>query len=292
MAGRYKDRTDRWDDHEPNLRRQQELEAAYINNCTCGNFPYQGVQITTYGELLWIANQQRWSVAPGSVDDQAHIDLRGANLYEIDLGRTTVHQEDFSYANLSRAYLVRASLARGIFTGTNFSQAIFDEADLTHANLQGANLSYAWLDGADLRFANLRECNLTGTFMSFWKKMRIEGACLPRVEETELAHLRQEIADPATPSQRLDEIGYHWPGCLLLGEIVRAPGISFSGFMLLASHYPTESLENPLVNTFQEIDLAIYAIQLFPSLKEHPNYPLIYRQYEALLQRIERLSID
>lgn len=78
-------------------------------------------------------------------------DLRGANLWRVDLEEASLRGADLWRANLEEANLEEANL-RG--------------ADLEGANLRGANLRGADLRGADLWRANLRGANLWGASLS------------------------------------------------------------------------------------------------------------------------------
>src|SRR5215467_13396360 len=49
------------DDSEPSPERQAELRAAYEANMAAGKAPYEGVEIRTLGELLWVIRERRWS---------------------------------------------------------------------------------------------------------------------------------------------------------------------------------------------------------------------------------------
>jgi uncharacterized protein YjbI with pentapeptide repeats len=85
------------------------------------------------------------------------VDLRGANLHEVDLSHANL-----SHANLSHANLRGADLSRANLSHANLSHASLHEADLNLANLSHANLSHAFTIEADLSYAVLRKTNLSG----------------------------------------------------------------------------------------------------------------------------------
>jgi uncharacterized protein YjbI with pentapeptide repeats len=98
-------------------------------------------------------------------------DLSGANLREVDLGKTYMFGILLTNADLFGANLKGADLSR-----VNLEGADLTDADLSRADLEGANLRNARLTGANLSKANLAEAKVT-TELS--KAQSIEGTNLP-----------------------------------------------------------------------------------------------------------------
>jgi hypothetical protein len=98
-------------------------------------------------------------------------DLSGANLREVDLGRTYMFGILLTNADLFRANLTDADLSR-----VNLEGADLTDADLSRADLEGANLSNACLTGANLSKANLAEAKIT---VELSNAQSIEGTNLP-----------------------------------------------------------------------------------------------------------------
>ena len=84
-------------------------------------------------------------------------DLKGVDLSELNLRKTTILRTDLRGANLSGSNLRDAVLMKINLTGANLS-----ETDLRGAILGGATLQDANLRGADLIEANFREADLCG----------------------------------------------------------------------------------------------------------------------------------
>ena len=82
--------------------------------------------------------------------------LRGANLRNADLRRT-----DFSRTTFAEADLRRANLNDAILTGADFSFVDFSDATLAGTNLNDANLSGAKLIRVNLSSSSLRRSNLS-----------------------------------------------------------------------------------------------------------------------------------
>ncbi len=93
-----------------------------------------------------------------SVRDHSGADLRGAELYDLDL-----HGKNFRGADLSRADLTACNLIG--------------------ADLEGADLTAAFLTGAQFGGANLRATNLTAVYAiaTEFEDARMEGAILDRM---------------------------------------------------------------------------------------------------------------
>lgn len=99
------------------------------------------------------------------------VDLSGANLREVNLGRTYMFGISLTHADLFGANLMGADLSR-----VNLEGADLTDADLSQADLEGANLSHARLTGANLSKANLAEAKVTKE-LSYAQS--IEGTNLP-----------------------------------------------------------------------------------------------------------------
>jgi uncharacterized protein YjbI with pentapeptide repeats len=116
-------------------------------------------------------NKQQYDLLLRSLDDwkavefnsfrennpQIKIDLRGANLYQVNFGRANLSSANLSCADLRYAELSWANLERANLEGANLAGA-----NLAGANLKGANLADANLEGANLEGANLAGTNLEG----------------------------------------------------------------------------------------------------------------------------------
>jgi hypothetical protein len=103
------------------------------------------------------------------------INLRGRDLRNARLDRSTLRNADLTGANIEGASLAgadlrEARLERAVISGADLSGARLDKADLTGAILRGANLARAALSGADLTGADLIGANLA--------KARLKGAAL------------------------------------------------------------------------------------------------------------------
>ena len=199
-------------DDEPIDNRKAELEAAYQQNIAQDKAPYEGVQIATYGELLWIFQQRHWS---GEYYLQEG--MQRANLSGADLGHANLSGADLREANLSGAYLgianlSRAHLAKANLSEANLGQGNLSRADLGIANLSGAilreaNLSrailgFANLSEADLGEANLSEARLNGIILADRQQggvslyeARLEDANLSVVDWEQLTILGDEFSD-------------------------------------------------------------------------------------------------
>ena len=103
-------------------------------------------------------------------------DLRGGNLFEVDLRKVNLsgadlnkirlHDVSLKEATLSRANLSQATLKEVNLREANLSQAILSRAnlfdvDLRSANLSGTDVSKAYLSGVNLSQANLKKADLS-----------------------------------------------------------------------------------------------------------------------------------
>jgi hypothetical protein len=85
------------------------------------------------------------------------VDLRGAELNELNLPRVC-----FAHANLDDAKLVKANLANATMSETTLRNTDLSGANLREADLTGALLDGAILRGADLSKAKLQDAQLAG----------------------------------------------------------------------------------------------------------------------------------
>ena len=92
--------------------------------------------------------------------DLSDKNLRGANLYEVDLRGANLFDADLTGANLYAADLRKADLREADCAGANLYLADLCEADLRGADFTGANLSNACLRSANLSGADLVWTNL------------------------------------------------------------------------------------------------------------------------------------
>ena len=96
-------------------------------------------------------------------------DLSGANLRYVDLSNTDLWNANLSYTDLRYANL----------WNTNLSESDLNNASLRDTNLRGANLSYTNLSytdlrGADLRYADLNNANLWDANLNYANLNNIE----------------------------------------------------------------------------------------------------------------------
>jgi uncharacterized protein YjbI with pentapeptide repeats len=108
----------------------------------------------------------------------SHANLSQANLREAGLIRAILIKANVREADLSRARLGSVRLLEANLTGANLSEADLrlarlTDANLSRANLRGADLSEASLIGTDFTKANLTRCHIFG--ISAWK-VNLEGA--------------------------------------------------------------------------------------------------------------------
>lgn len=117
------------------------------------------------------------------------VDLRGANLRDVDLSANDLRSADLRGANLQGAVLYqtilrladlrRTNLKNANLQGADLRGANLSEADLRGASLVGANLDEALLEGAvfigaDLRLTNLRHIELVNAIYDGTTKMPSE----------------------------------------------------------------------------------------------------------------------
>jgi uncharacterized protein YjbI with pentapeptide repeats len=105
-------------------------------------------------------------------------DLRGANLWGLDLRQVRLHRTKLNDANLGGASLrladlSGASLVGAVLAEADLSHATLRDADLRNARLAGAVFADADLSGVDLRGALLAGCVLNGARLY---GARLEGA--------------------------------------------------------------------------------------------------------------------
>jgi hypothetical protein len=122
--------------------------------------------MTSYDLRLILARHALWLN-----DDPAgkRADLRGANLYDVNL-----RGADLTGADLRKAYLFRADL-----TGTTLTGADLSRANLRDADLSGTDLRYAYLRGADLSGADLSEADFGGANL---RGAHLTDTCITRID--------------------------------------------------------------------------------------------------------------
>jgi uncharacterized protein YjbI with pentapeptide repeats len=158
------------DENGPTPERQAELRAAYEANVVAGKAPYAGVRIRTPGELRWIMQERRWSVALPLQKADQRAKLSGADLADSDLSGAVLNSADLSgtdldRANLGGAHLSGANLSGAHLFGVNLRMATLADSDLSGAVLRFANLSEADLYGANLSRADLWSADLSGAIL-------------------------------------------------------------------------------------------------------------------------------
>lgn len=116
------------------------------------------------------------------------LDLRGADLRDLDLSKQTLAGSDLTGARLDRAILAGADLGgarleRASFVGAAMPASKLDGADLTGSDLSGANLAGASLVGAEGMGARFVEADLRGCILDEatlgegdWSRANAEGA--------------------------------------------------------------------------------------------------------------------
>jgi uncharacterized protein YjbI with pentapeptide repeats len=178
------------DDTEPSEERQAELRAAYEANEAASLEPYEGVEIRTKGELLWVMRERNWSGERYAGETQrAHLygailrgaslpgvhlheaNLAGAKLEEVDLRGADLFQANLTEADLTGAHLDGADLVGATLLDARLIEAHLSLTKLVGAYLGSADLSdadlyMAYLKGADLTWANLSEANLFGAHLN------------------------------------------------------------------------------------------------------------------------------
>lgn len=107
--------------------------------------------------------------------DLSEVNLREAYLFGIDLSRANLDK-----ANLSKAHLNGANLSETHLNGANLSEAYLSQAYLSAYSATWANLKLPYPD-IDLREANLSEADLSNAYLS---EARLDRA---RVEPGQLA---------------------------------------------------------------------------------------------------------
>ena len=99
-------------------------------------------------------------IVDASEETLASAPLRGADLFEAELGRASLRE-----ANLSGAYLVSADLRSADLSMSYVDGAILKSALLVDADLSGACMRGAVLREADLTRAHLNGANLNGSYL-------------------------------------------------------------------------------------------------------------------------------
>ncbi|OGQ99185.1 MAG: hypothetical protein A2284_10240 [Deltaproteobacteria bacterium RIFOXYA12_FULL_61_11] len=122
-------------------------------------------------------------------------DFRASDLSELDAFRADLRYSDLRYCNLRGAYLGKTDLRNTDFSGADLSGADLRETDLRGASLVGAILVETYLDGALLNDANLKDAVLERT--------RLRGCDLTAIKGLEPLQLRTCVLDsPATTTAK------------------------------------------------------------------------------------------
>ena len=110
----------------------------------------------------------------------ADLDLRGANLSEVNFIGAIFHSVDLRHANLIGAHLSESKFFDSSLEGAFLGTADLSESQLTAANLRGASLIASNLRNADLRSTNLERTNLSWSqaLGTNFTQARFTGACL------------------------------------------------------------------------------------------------------------------
>ena len=108
---------------------------------------------------------------PDTAIELSGVDLREANLGEVnlagaDLSHANLREADLNNANLSKASLVGADLSGANLAGADLSDTDLHEANLSRAYLADANLAGANLCGATLYDAHLNWATLEGALIT------------------------------------------------------------------------------------------------------------------------------
>lgn len=107
------------------------------------------------GEILQ-AHKAWLSGKPGGI----RADLRGADLYKVNMSSVDLRKADLRSAVLRKADLSRANLSGADLGGADLSRADLSYAFLVGANLKNADLCLAKMYCADLRESDLSEAQL------------------------------------------------------------------------------------------------------------------------------------
>ena len=116
----------------------------------------QGGLADDIGAAITVLGRQAMIVGDAE-SELERVDLRGAELNDLNLPKVCFAHANLDGAILRRAKLSNATLLETTLRNTNLSNADLREADLTRARLDGAILR-----GADLSTAKLRDTNLAG----------------------------------------------------------------------------------------------------------------------------------
>ena len=116
----------------------------------------QGGLADDIGAAITVLGRQAMIVGDAE-SELERVDLRGAELNDLNLPKVCFAHANLAGAILRRANLSNATLLETTLRGTNLSNADLREADLTRALLDGAILR-----GADLSNAKLEDAHLAG----------------------------------------------------------------------------------------------------------------------------------
>ena len=109
------------------------------------------------------------------------VDVSGAFLQGIDLGRANLLRANFRAADVRGGNLNGAHMQHVYLTSANFRGATFQNADLRNATLQDADLTEVNLGEADFEGANLAKVDLRNSDFRNTKWQKIEGIKLANV---------------------------------------------------------------------------------------------------------------
>jgi uncharacterized protein YjbI with pentapeptide repeats len=148
------------DDNPPDGFRKQELQGIAEGRLSAHRPPFDGVRLTSLGEVLWILGAQGGELATRYGERKFPPDLSAADLSGLNLSRADMFQATLAGANLVDANLSNTNLAGARLEGSdlrraNCSGARMIGAQLAGANVQEANFAHASLGGADLTHAKV-----------------------------------------------------------------------------------------------------------------------------------------
>ncbi len=125
-----------------------------------------------------------------------------------DISGEQLHRVDMKGADLSDVNMNETLLTKADFSGANFQNANAEEANLWGANLEGANLTHANLKRANLRNsklngANLQDCNMVGAELLFGD---LTGASLKSVDLTGAMFVHTDLTGADLSGANLQDI--------------------------------------------------------------------------------------
>jgi len=112
---------------------------------------------------------------PDEILDLRDAELENMNLENVNLAEADLEKANFSFANFKNANLAFSNLENANFSFANFEGANFTAADLENAHLEDANLVGARFSGANLKKAILANSNLKNAYLA---DAHLEGTIL------------------------------------------------------------------------------------------------------------------